>query len=199
MLVKALRRSLVSTSVILLPVVSLLVACDGRHSPVTKVPVLHRSVAKTCDNVRATLDPGVPVGEPMAECTTHAECIAGINGRCGGNGHDGYYCTYDLCFADADCGGFVCECEGGFRADNNVCLSQGNCLSDADCDGGAGYCSPTLGSCGNYSGTVGYYCHTPEDECSDDTDCGDGAPGGAYCAYNTVVGKWMCSSSQCAG
>ena len=158
------------------------------------VPDFHRSAATKCDNTRPTPDPGVPPGDPSASCTAHDQCTAGINGRCGGNSHDGYYCTYDECFEDAECAGFVCECEGGFRSDNNICLSSSNCLVDADC-GAGGYCSPTLGSCGNYFGTEGYFCHTPEDDCTNDVDC----EVGSYCAYNPVAGKWMCSNAQCAG
>ena len=169
-------------------------AGQGNDGATTPIPAVHRSVASPCDTVRATLDPMAPAGDPSVSCTTHEECTDGINGRCGGNAHDGWYCTYDECFEDAECGEFVCACEGGFRADNNICLSQGNCRIDADC-GDNGYCSPTLGSCGNYFGAVGYFCHTPQDECTDDADCE--AP--SYCAYNTIAGKWMCSSDQCVG
>jgi hypothetical protein len=88
----------------------------------------------------------------------------------------------------------VCACEGGARADNNACLS-GNCRTDADC-GNAGYCSPTLGPCGNYAGVTSYYCHTPQDECLDDGDCG-GALG--YCAYSDAAGHFKCSNAQCVG
>ena len=103
-----------------------------------------------------------------------------------------------MCRSDSDCGGFVCECEGGFRSDYDVCLRSGNCLVDSDC-GDGGYCSPTFGDCGSYSGTVAYYCHTPDDDCLDDTDCGDGSDWGPYCAYNLIAGRWTCSDSHCAG
>ena len=172
----------------------------GTASSILDVPLTHRAAAATCDNVRSDVAPNVPADAPQASCTSHDNCTAGDNGRCVGNSHDGWYCTYDECFEDADCAGFVCECGGGFRADNNVCLREGNCLTDSDCGPGA-TCSPTLGDCGNYSGVVGYYCHTAADECVDDRDCVpagvDG--GGGYCAYNKVAGKWMCSTQQCAG
>jgi hypothetical protein len=121
-----------------------------------------------------------------------------------GNGHDGWHCTYDACFTDSDCpapagpasGPVVCACENGFRSDNNVCI-QGNCQVDADCDAkGLHWCSPTLGSCGNYTGFQGYYCHTPEDQCLDDADC---SANGGYCAYEPTVGHWACSTQQCVG
>jgi hypothetical protein len=140
-------------------------------------------------------------------CHSDAECTEGENGRCGGNGHDGYRCTYDNCFADSDCSGAasgearVCGCEGGFRSENNVCL-VGNCQLDADC-GQGGYCSPSLGNCGNYAKTVGYFCHTPDDECIDDADCdalpGAGTFGAPYCAFMPTIGHWKCSNTHCVG
>jgi hypothetical protein len=47
---------------------------------------------------------------------------------------------------------------------------------------------------------TGYFCHTCDDECVNDSDCGgsDGY-GDPYCMYNQSVGHWMCSTAQCAG
>ncbi|HEY6559272.1 MAG TPA: hypothetical protein VI072_18435 [Polyangiaceae bacterium] len=173
---------------------------SGGSGGISRIPEKHRAAATACDNVRATPDPMVPdAGGPPITCRSHAECTAGINGRCSGNGHDGWHCTYDQCFSDSECdstgASSVCECEGGFRSDNNVCLREGNCRTDADC-GSGGYCSPSLGSCGNYTRTVGYYCHTPQDECVNDSECGGGA---WYCAYSPMVGHWKCSNSHCVG
>jgi hypothetical protein len=173
-----------------------------------RIPVRHRAVAGTCDRTRPAPDPRAPdAGGFPVQCRSHAECTAGINGRCGGNGHDGWYCTYDMCFSDTDCApsgsgvkrAGVCECGGGFRSDNNVCLGEGNCRADADCPGS--YCSPTLGSCGHYTPIVGYYCHTPKDQCLDDSDCAQGGPFGqpGYCAYAPAVGYWKCSTAECVG
>jgi hypothetical protein len=78
---------------------------------------------------------------------------------------------------------------------SNVC-KQGNCRTDADC-GAGGYCSPTLGSCGNYGGVVGYYCHTKRDTCVDDGDCTKN--GATDCRFDQVSGAWACAGSQCAG
>ena len=174
-----------------------------------RVPKNHRAVATPCDGTRP---PNEPTGIPMVdggtspggyiECRTNAECTQGKNGRCNGNGHDGWHCTYDTCQTDGDCkSGSVCQCEGGFRADNDVCLESG-CRVDADC-GSNGFCSPTLGDCGNYTGAVGYFCHQPTDECLDDTDCDAPNPAGGVgsgsCRYNKTVGHWRCETSQCAG
>lgn len=164
-------------------------------------PESHRPVAVVCDDDRPFFE--IPVeasgwGAPM-DCTTHEECTEGENGRCTGNSHDGWRCTYDSCLADADCGTTVCACDGGWRSGANACLG-GNCQVDADC-GAGGWCSPSMGECGLYGGVTGYWCHTAEDTCTSDTDCpgtGDfGGPG--YCMYSQTLGHWQCSYSQCAG
>lgn len=163
-------------------------------------PAAHRTAGSACDHVRP---PGSsPDFEgPPASCTTDADCTEGENGRCNGNGHDGWRCTYDACFADADCSGTsVCECEGSFRSDANSCL-PGNCRTDGDC--ATGFCSPTLGSCGDYTGTTGWFCHTCEDECVDDADCATGVDAGffgrPYCAFEPTAGHWVCMNTHCAG
>jgi len=172
-----------------------------------RVPKKHRAASKPCDTTRPATEPtnipdGGGFGDGYITCRSNAECTAGTNGRCNGNSHDGWRCTYDACFADGECGGGsgVCECEGAFRSDANQCLGEGNCRVDADC-GAAGFCSPTLGSCGHYGKTSGYFCHTPSDECVDDEDCsGQGQFGQTpYCAYDKNVGRWKCSTAECAG
>ena len=169
-------------------------------------PEIHRPKPVACDHTRPMNAPGAPMeADPnWVKCQSHAECTNGENGRCGGNGHDGYQCTYDSCFEDSDCKAAatgepqLCACEGGFRSDNNVCL-PGNCRVDADC-GASGYCSPSLGSCGNYTKTVGYFCHTAQDECIDDADCtAAGTFGPGYCAFMPEIGHWKCSTAQCVG
>lgn len=156
----------------------------------------HRASAATCDMVRLPGSPPDPSW--MGECATDADCAAGNNGRCTGNSHDGWRCTYDMCFADSDCDATrLCACEGGFRSDENVCLPS-NCRSDAEC--ATGFCSPTLGSCGHYTSWVGYFCHTCDDLCVNDEDCplmGGTQPG--YCAYSTANSRWQCEYSECVG
>ncbi len=81
----------------------------------------------------------------------------------------------------------------------NVCMRQGNCRVDADC-GADGFCSPSMGECGDYWGVVGWFCRTAEDECVNDSGCNDNDIWGPhYCAYNPAVGRWMCSDAACAG
>ena len=165
--------------------------------PTVRVPLKHRPERIECDDLRRAGSTPEEGGAP-AGCQADDDCADGANGRCTGNGHDGWRCSYDRCFADADCDG-VCECGGGFRSDNNVCLG-GDCQVDSDC-GPNGFCSPSFGDCGAYTDVVAYYCHTPEDECVDDADCeGESQFGFApYCAFNPGAGRWACSDSHCAG
>jgi hypothetical protein len=144
------------------------------------------------------------MAQPGFGCMTDSECNdGGQNGRCLPGGRiAGCQCTYDTCFADADChGGGPCDCRAGagiagpgFSA-TNICKG-GDCRTDRDC-GPGGYCSPTLGGCGAYGGVTDYRCHTPKDKCVDDSDCQ--AQGGGDCRYEPTSGAWTCQTSQCAG
>ena len=157
-----------------------------------RIPIRHRETATACEATRAS--PAVTDdGNPNNECGAHSDCDQGIEGRCSAT-RFGYVCTYHECLDDGDCS-TVCQCDGGFASDHNVCLRQGNCSVDADC-GAGGFCSPTQGECGDYSGTVAYFCHTAQDECIDDADCG-AYPW--YCSYDQGIGRWTCSDSHCAG
>ena len=182
--------------------ISGLAACGKEESSPGPLPEpeSHRSEAVVCDRERplgeiSTADAG---GEAVTGCTTHEECTDGENGRCTLANRYERRCTYDSCFEDADCGSTVCACDGGWRSGSNTCLS-GNCQVDADC-GAGGWCSPSLSDCGFFGGVEGYWCHTPEDTCTNDSDCpetGDfGGPG--YCMYSQTLGHWECSYSQCA-
>jgi hypothetical protein len=131
----------------------------------------------------------------------------------------GTTCSYDACSADSDCPGKApCECRTSpSESGANVCVSDGNCRIDADC-GPAGFCSPsqvghscscpspalcptdgstrcTAGNtpvpcaCGNACGH-GYYCHTKDDACLDDSDCA----ANSTCNYDTVEHRWTCAT-----
>jgi hypothetical protein len=168
-------------------------------------PTNHRSTALACSTTRP---PGIHVhadgglssdGGTGGPCTADSQCTSGDNARCTPSEHNGFAtCESDACSTDGDCGkGGVCAC--GLPASTgrypNVCLS-GNCRVDSDC--GCGYCSPTYGtSCGAYGGVIGYYCHTPEDECTNDDQCTEGGPG--YCGYQPTTKRWTCFYSFCAG
>lgn len=170
--------------------------------PSPRVPRRHRATREACPSERppATCTSG---GAPAA-CSADSDCTMGTNGRCVGNPHDGCRCNYDACREDAMCTtGGPCACRLATRGASgaNVCL-PGNCQIDADC-GPGGYCSPTFGSCGDYSGVVGYRCHTPQDECVDDEDCAGQDAGflgqRPYCMFVQEVGRWRCANSGCAG
>jgi hypothetical protein len=128
-----------------------------------------------------------------ATCIMDSQCTSGADGRCvmAGGPIEDCQCTYDTCMHDTDCPtGELCACHGSpyVGGDGNTCV-QGNCRVDSDC-GSGGYCSPSYNtmSCG---GLAGYYCHTPNDTCLDDTDCG---AGDEVCTY--LSGKWQCAMEE---
>jgi hypothetical protein len=93
---------------------------------------------------------------------------------------------------DTDCAsGQVCACHGSayMFGLGNTC-SPGNCRVDADC-GAGGFCSPSYdpSACGSLAG---YYCHTPADQCIDDSDC-PGQAGLSVCVYSSTAGHWECA------
>ena len=159
-------------------------------------PEAHRPEREAmCDDFRES--PDFDFSMISGGCHSHEECTEGMNGRCTNYGRGYADCTYDQCFVDADCASGPCNCGDDYSG--NTCRG-GDCQIDADC-GDAGFCSPTLGSCGDYSGVVAYYCHTPDDECTDDADCEGSRDGfgGAYCMYSPEVARWVCSDTHCAG
>jgi hypothetical protein len=142
----------------------------------------------------------------VRDCTEDSECTEGLNGRCispnvlgplGGSG-----CSYDTCFSDSDCSENVpCQCrrsaEDSFP---NYCVTGSNCRLDSDC-GPGGFCSPSLLDIDSsiYGGAAefGYFCHTPEDECRNHSDCAE-APcelpscGSTACGFNGESNRWVC-------
>ncbi len=173
-------------------------------------PTSHRPGAIACPTTRpaglnadgGASDAGFPGG-----CTVDSQCTSGKNGRCLPPNRGGpHICSYDACFVDDDCGaGKLCTCgdtlangsDGTPMRTGSVCL-PGNCRTDGDC-GAGGYCSPTFDtSCGPYDGVQGYYCHTPNDACTNDDQCTDGGRAG-YCAWQPALGKWACANTACAG
>jgi len=97
----------------------------------------------------------------------------------------------DECLADGDCGGSgVCSCAGAsfesMHETRNLCVF-GNCRTDVDC--GFFPCSPSDSSGGAYYGVSGWYCHTNQDKCTVDGDCGSNQ----YCMFSPEVGFWACA------
>jgi hypothetical protein len=158
-------------------------------------PSHHRSARERCDNVRPRGSfSSSPIEVGPGDCVSDADCSDGPNGRCDFDS-GAARCTYDACFSDAECDSGPCSC--GVKGAPNLCLG-GNCQVDAQCGKGS-YCSPSLGSCGNYSGVVAYWCRTPEDTCVEDSECVNPEVGGGYCAYYPEVGHWACQYNHCVG
>jgi hypothetical protein len=112
-------------------------------------------------------------------------------------------CSYDTCLADTDCGSgpTVCLCQGDWSvwsgvAPGNNCAT-GTCRDDSDCPGSV--CSPSVAPEGVFYGLVGYFCHTPKDQCQCDEECAARDPAVSSCAYNPQIGAWACSNRGGAG
>jgi hypothetical protein len=134
-------------------------------------------------------------GDMGQQCEMDSQCTSGTNGRCiqAVGPIEDCECTYDSCVHDTDCPtGDTCACHGSpyTYGEGNTCV-QGNCRVDSDC-GPGGYCSPSYDtmSCG---GLLGYYCHTANDQCIDDTDCGS-ANSDNVCVYSGS--EWQCGMEQ---
>ncbi|HEX7477286.1 MAG TPA: hypothetical protein VF331_05730 [Polyangiales bacterium] len=99
---------------------------------------------------------------------------------------------------DSDCSaGQTCACRGTvYNKFVNTCVPS-NCRVDADC-GAGNYCSATVPAQTFCADVGGYYCHTPNDLCLDNSDCADAeadagaGPAQAYCAYSTTNQRWQC-------
>ena len=197
-------------------------AGSGAHADPSAggVPLFHRAAPAACDEARgepsrfycpiAVGDAGRPCPEEEGSCNYSCngdqDCTSGPNGRCTclfGPSAFGTVCSYDQCSSDSDCGNDVCICREtalpSVTADPSrptFCGPAGNCKVDSDC-GAGGYCSPSAAfQCGpGRPDYFGYYCHTPADECTNDSDCA--AQGNAFCAYDTGMQRWACSTGMC--
>ena len=185
------------------------ISWDGR------VPMDHRASSSTCPQQRAAgtvLNVGFPCPDgglpsPTAfACAQDSDCTMGNNGRClsapiyvypedSGIGPGLLYCetlcSYDQCFSDSDCAARVpCACRyQPVYGEANLCLTEGNCAVDSDC-GPGGFCSPSVVMGGSPEG-YGYFCHTPNDLCIDNMDCGpDGST--SSCQFDVAGGHWAC-------
>jgi hypothetical protein len=162
--------------------------------PVTKAPKKHRAEHVACSKADTPSSGKTPFERKAPEiggpCTTKADCKEQSNGRCSGGS-----CTYDECYDDADCKDRLCSCQEdgkvGYR-----CM-PGDCAIDSDC-GAKGFCSPSWHEgCGAFIGVVGWFCHRPEDECTNDDDCTKSGKG--FCAYSQEKKHWRCGYGVCKG
>ncbi|MGH7285895.1 MAG: hypothetical protein ACRELY_30625, partial [Polyangiaceae bacterium] len=147
--------------------------------------------------------------ESGCACDPQADnpCTAGPGGTCIYHGVGrGWWCGYDHCVAPGDCGsGSTCLCSGAQPAYLINRCAPSNCRVDSDCGAGS-YCSPTVAQPSGYCGFIGAtyagaYCHTANDECTDDSDCTNGATFEPYdspaCAFDPEANKWTCQSFVC--
>lgn len=184
------------------------IACGQRAVPHTvTTPLAHRPTTPAACTPQAI---NGPCTAPNSTCMVASDCTAGLDGNCRMGlvgGSEACTCIYDDCLTDNDCAtGTACSCDanrGGAGASGNPtsCVPSG-CRLDADC-GPGGFCSPSqrLGAqsrCG--SPVTGFYCHTPDDECGNDSDCPGSASLAPICLYSLEVGHWVCSMvGPCAG
>lgn len=160
--------------------------CASRADEPTRDYVLpeHRATAGVCESSR----PCSTIWRRDYQCSSHDDCSAGENGRCSFSGE----CSYDECFSDDDCApGALCDCAGGPDR-NHVCFAV-ECRTDDDCVAGM-WCSPSGAiDCPDLK-LVGYYCHTPADDCMRDADCDSSVP---YCAFDPSRRAWSCVQTLC--
>lgn len=147
---------------------------------------VHRHTAVPC-NKTEEFEPCAESNPVMSTCAGDSDCGAYPPGVCSG---PDFYCSCKYpCTHDDECGaGAICVCNtGGSHPFYNYlgCMRAG-CRSDADCDGA--HCSLAFGRCFEL---LGFYCHTPEDECGGDRDCID-LDLGDRCAYSEETGRWYC-------
>jgi hypothetical protein len=157
----------------------------GSANTLPTIPKDHRATVTACMPVAGTLP-----------CMFDNDCHQySLTATC-----DQGFCNLDKCTSDSQCGGLdVCACRGDQRGGGvergfRVCLPS-NCRVDADC-GPAGYCSPSLSSCGSSYGLSGYFCHTHDDECTNDNQCVKDSVEG-YCAYDRTLSHWACGYITC--
>ena len=159
-------------------------------------PINHRHDDTQC--AQPPISPGSCAGSGADgggefPCTDDASCTKGINGRCTLDTLNGWCtCTFDQCQRDSDCklaAEPTCACHGApytIYGAGNACV-LGDCRIDSDC-GAGGYCSPA-GALDLY----GYYCHTPQDTCTNDDQCGGcSAPAVPRCVFATGDHHWKC-------
>jgi hypothetical protein len=187
-------------------------ADDGAQG-MLRVPQQHRVASVTCPEERGVGDFSPDGGrDPVSsncvnnampgsvECLRDSDCTDGTRGRClAGHFACMTYCSYDTCGTDTDCVGAVCECrQQATDVAANSCWAGGNCRVDSDC-GPGGFCSPSQVATGclvfDVSSGQGYFCHTANDSCLDNGDCGEQeivAGRGRVCAYELATSRWGC-------
>jgi hypothetical protein len=175
----------------------------GPEASEPMAPEYHRASGECCTADRAPGDTFDAFEHDQGTCMSDSDCDAGVNGRCLAIQFFG--CSYDTCFSDSDCAPRTpCLCRPLPTSQSpNYCAGGSECATDSDC-GPGGYCSPSPSP--DYScltaNPPAYYCHTPQDECTNDSDCGSLDAGDPsfhdvnLCLYET--GGWACGILGCA-
>jgi hypothetical protein len=191
-----------AVAVVVVCAVAALYACGGSpHKVTVTIPTNHRATAPAAcgSQVIASGACTNTVGTPL--CASSSDCTAGLDGSCDPVGGT-CACGYDACLVDSDCGSgttTACACDGFYggagSSGSPIRCVPANCRLDSDC-GPGGYCSPSvLGGCGNP--TTGFFCHTGDDECGNDSDCV--APLDV-CIYSQERSHWICGTrTACSG
>lgn len=141
---------------------------------------LIRDVAVTCPEL---VGPAACPEDQLDDC----DCAEGE--VCGQNIYGYTHCEcYAPCATDADCGADeVCFCAS--RPPSSHSIMYINTCLPSECDGpddcGGERCGVALDVC---RGAASQRCHTPDDTCGDDGDCG----GGEQCTYDEAEARWTC-------
>jgi hypothetical protein len=173
--------------------------------PKPRTPKVHRALETNCGPSLRTRQRD----ESLDGCRSDSECTKGSNGHCErtmvSHAHFENRCIYDGCSTDNDCkdedpllsmrvGAGPCIC--GQKGQVNACYG-GNCRADADC-GSNGFCSPSHDFACGYEGVPGYFCHTEDDECVDDSDCNpDAGRSSSECRFDPKRNRWACITAEC--
>lgn len=168
----------------------------GPSDAALRVPVYHRPDDSQCATLRPPGGCSARGTGPAFMCSSDGQCTdGGADGRClnSGGGPAGCFCTYDACQMDTDCPtGQLCVChDSPYSYGGNTCM-PGNCRVDSDC-GVGGYCSPAHGTTSNCGYVSGYYCHTRQDDCTNDSDCGGGLE---VCTWSSADSRWTCQMGE---
>ena len=159
------------------------------------VPIDHRPDDSQCAAPRPPGNCQSNGVGPLNSCSSDSQCVdGGANGRClAPGGPPGCFCSYDACRSDTDCAaGQACVCHGSaYAGGGNVCMA-GNCRVDSDC-GNGGSCSPAHLCAAAVGVGIGYYCHTNEDQCVNDSDCSMRD----VCTWSSVDSRWECRQQVC--
>jgi hypothetical protein len=125
-------------------------------------------------------------------CASDSDCPASEPCACRASASDSTpnaCATGSNCRVDTDCGpcGF---CSPSLVNNYCQCMSPDFCEPDSgscsECD--ANGCTQVSCTCGGNCGH-GYFCHTPQDTCVNDSDC----PVGNTCNYYVPSGLWRCT------